>query len=214
MQANPPPLTAKAIPKRLAQVFRLLKQGQHVCRDDGAAFRDLERHEDHYRVVFQALGYQLVRHDRGFYYFQGDNTVPTVRLQAVTLFVLILFQELEEKKFQEPDRAWEKSLTSRIFHVDELPHFATAGRRDLMQSVGVTRANLSEKVLRVLGRLGMLEMTAPSRFRFRPPVYRFVDLCLKYADEDWLRTPDGDEVNRTNDPTRLRATIGAIRDVT
>ena len=83
-----------------------------------------------------------------------------------------------------------------------------------MQSVGVTRANLSEKVLRVLGRLGILEMMAPSRFRFRPPVYRFVDLCLKYADEDWLRTPDGDEVNRTDDPTRLRATIGAIREVT
>ena len=133
------------MPKQLAQVFRLLRQGKHVCRDDGAVFRDLERHEGRYRVVFQALGYQLIRHDRGFYYFQGDNTLPTVRLQAVTLFVLILFQELEEKKFQEPDRAWEKLLTSRIFHVDELPHFATARRRDLMQSVGVSRIASTEK---------------------------------------------------------------------
>ena len=61
MQANPPLLIAKAIPKRLAQVFQLLRQGKHVCRDDGTAFRDLERHEDPYRVVFQALGYQLIR---------------------------------------------------------------------------------------------------------------------------------------------------------
>ena len=213
MQDNPP-LTAKAMPKRLAQAFQLLRRGKHVCRDDGAAFRDLERHEDRYRVVFLALGYQLIRHDRGFYYFQGDNTLPTVRLQAMTLFVLILFQELEEKKSQEPDRAWEKSLTSRIFHVDELPHFATAGRRDLMQSVGVTRANLNEKALRDLGRLGMLEMITPSQFRLRPPVYRFVDLCLKYADEDWLCTPESDEVDLTDDVTRLRATFGVVREVT
>ena len=37
-----PPLTADALPKRLAEVFRLLRTGRHICVEDGAAYRNLE----------------------------------------------------------------------------------------------------------------------------------------------------------------------------
>ena len=201
------------MPKRLADAFRLLRQGRHVCRDDGAVFRDLERHEDRYREIFQALGFRLDAHDRGFFYFQGESRLPTARLQAITLFVLILFQDLDEKRSQEPDRAWENTLTSRIFNVNELPHFATAARRDLMQDAGVTRGNLSEKVLRVLRQQGMLEMRGPGRFRFRVPVYRFVDLCLKFAEGDGLCQSNSADSAPLEDVSRIESTPGVVREV-
>lgn len=136
-------------------------------------------------MLFQALGYELVHHGQGFYYFKGGHALTTQRLQAITLFTLILFQDLEDKKFQQEERAWERTLLVRLFNVNELPHFETSQRRSLLFNVGVTPETLHEKVLRPMARLGMLEMVGTEQFQFRSPIYRFVDLCLQFADEDW-----------------------------
>lgn len=150
-----------------------------------AEFRDLDRNEEQYRALFQGLGYELVHHGQGFYYFRGGNSLTTQRLRAVTLFTLILFQDLEDKKFQEANRAWERMLLTRVFGINELPHFETPQRRSLMFHVGVTPETLHEKVLRPMARLGMLEMIGSEQFQFRSPIYRFVDLCMQFANEDW-----------------------------
>ena len=173
------------LPEKLAEVFRSLRSGKHICRDDVADYRDLERNEDMYREVFQGLGYELTHHGQGFYYFKGGNYLTTHRLRAITLFMLILFQDLEDKKFQEADRAWERKLLSRIFSVSELPHFQTSQRRNMLFTFGVTEETLHEKVLRPMARYGMLETVGPDQFQFRSPIYRFVDLCMRFAEEDW-----------------------------
>jgi chromosome condensin MukBEF MukE localization factor len=182
-----PPLTVN-LPERLAEVFRSLRSGRHICRDDIADYRDLERNEDLYQALLAGLGYELVHHGQGFYYLKGGNTLTTQRLQAITLFMLILFQDLEDKKFQEADRSWERSLLTRTFSVNELPHFQTSQRRSMLYTVGVTADTLQEKVLRSMIRMGMLEMVGPDRFQFRSPVYRFVDVCMRFADEAWKPT--------------------------
>lgn len=171
------------MPARLAEVFRSLKSGKHICRDDGADFRDLDRNEELYRALFAGLGYELVHHGQGFYYFKGGNQLSTQRLQAMTLFILILFQDLEDKKFQDADRMWERKLLTRSFNVAELPHFQTSQRRSLLYTVGVTPDTLHEKVLRPMVRYGMLETTGTDHFQFRAPIYRFIDLCLTFADD-------------------------------
>lgn len=171
------------MPGRLGDVFRALKSGKHICRDDSADFRDLERNEDLYRALFTGLGYELIHHGQGFYYFKGGNQLSTLRLQAMALFVFILFQDLEDKKFQDADRMWERKLLTRSFNIAELPHFQTSQRRSLLFALGVTPETLYEKVMKPMVRYGMLEMTGTDHFQFRSPIYRFIDLCLAVADE-------------------------------
>ncbi len=166
-------------------MFRLLRSGKHICREDINEYRDLERNEDQYRVLFDGLGYHLVHHGQGFYYFTGSNTLSTQRLQAITLFVLILFQDLDDRKFQDSDRSWERKLVSREFRVSELPHFQTSNRRSLLYNVGVTPELLQEKVLRPMAKLGMLTVSGSDSFRFRSPIYRFVELCMQLAEQNW-----------------------------
>jgi hypothetical protein len=182
---------ADALPTRLAEVFRFLRSGKHICRDDVAEYRDLERNEETYCLLFQGLGYELVHHGQGFYYFKGGNYLSSQRLQAITLFALILFQDLEDTKFQHAERAWERRLLTRTFNVSELPHFQTAQRRSLLFTVGVTADTLHEKVLRPMARYGMLELQGTDQFQFRSPIYRFVDLCMQFASNEWAASsPD------------------------
>jgi hypothetical protein len=191
METQVSTLTTVELPVRLAEVFRSLRNGKHICRDDVVDYRDLDRNEEQYCALFAGLGYELVHHGQGFYYFKGGNQLSTQRLQAITLFMLILFQDLEDRKFQEADRVWERTLLTRLFGVNELPHFQTAQRRSMLLTVGVTPETLYDKVLRPMARYGLLEMTGADRFQFRSPIYRFVDLCMKFADDDWqTRTTD------------------------
>lgn len=193
-------------PPKGPAVFRALRMGRHLCRDDGEEFYDLQRRESEYRALFAALGYTLVYHEQGFYYFVGDSTLRSQRLRQATLFMLILFQDLEDNKFNEPDRSWERTLLERPFMTRELPHFATAQRRTLMDAVGIS-ADSVDKVLRFLLQLGVIEPPEESAFRFKPPVYRFVDMFLQFADDDhWNRlvehTESDDDDDSHNKPSQ------------
>lgn len=174
-------------PPQTASVFRALRMGKHLSRRQGEVYYDLDRHYKQYAAVFGALGYRLIRHEQGFYYFAGDSVLRAQRLRAITLFVLILFQDLEDKKYSQGGRSWERELLTRQFTVAELPHFATAQRRALMHAVGVTPESLDSK-LRFMSTLGFIDINSADSFHFLPPIYRFVDLFLIYADdEQWAR---------------------------
>lgn len=179
------------LPENLAVVFRSLRSGKHICREDGAEYRDLDRNEEQYRALFRGLGYDLVHHGQGFYYFKGNNQLSTQRLQAIALFTLILFQDLEDNKFKDTERAWERTLLMQIFKVGELPHFQTAQRKNLLFAVGVVPESLYDKVLRPMARYGFLEMIGPDQFQFRSPIYRFVEACMQFAQEDWSPVQGG-----------------------
>lgn len=184
-------LTAVSLPKRLESVFRSLRNGKHICRADGADYFDVERHEEDYRSVLQALGYKLVHHPQGFYYVVGHGPMTAQRLRAITLFMLILFQDLEDNKFKEEERSWERTLQRREFRIAELPHFETAQRRTMLDAVGVTPVTIQPKVLRFLKQLGIVDLLDDDRFMFRPPVHRFLDLFLEYADDTrWSASPN------------------------
>ena len=183
-----PPLTAEALPKRLAEVFRLLRTGHHICVEDGAVYRDLENDEERYELVLAGLGYELVHHAQGFYYLKGGPALTSKRLQAITFFLLVLFQDLEEHKIQDNPRGWVQTLTNRVFDIDKLPHFGTTQLREKMTRLGIEKDTLRSQVLGPLKSLGIVSMRDDGRFRFRPPVYRFVDLTLEFADQDWEQT--------------------------
>jgi hypothetical protein len=153
--------------------------------EDGPNYRIVEQEEDRYRIVLDALGYELIHHAQGFYYIKGGKTFSSRGLQSITIFVFLLFQHLEDNKRGEPDHMWVRSLTTKRFVIDELPHFGTQQHRAMMANLELTRATLHQRVLRVLDQLGMLEFIDDRSFRFRSPIYRFVDLCMAYAEEQW-----------------------------
>lgn len=192
-------VTLQPLPARLARVFRLLRSGRHLSRDDGADFLDLDRHHAQYAHILSGLGYELQHHSQGFYYVEGKGSVRSNRLRGALLFLFILFQDLDEKKFQTDDRSWERSVLRRTFRIAEMPHFQTAQRRAMMSAVGVDEEHLI-RVLQLLERLGVVRMLPEKQFEFLAPVYRFIDLCIHYAeDEKWseravptAHDPDGE----------------------
>ena len=169
-------------PPQLAKVFSALRKGKHISIEDGVEFRDLQQHQDRYAAVLDALGYKLVKHHQNFFYLKGGNDLNTKGLRSVALFLLILFQHLEDSKFDDAQRSWEKNLLDRTFVIADLPHFETPARRSLMFSLDLTSENLRERVLRTMYRLGFISFVGQSQFRFRSPVYRFVEVCLNYAE--------------------------------
>lgn len=173
------------LPQRLAPVFRALRSGRHLSREDGADFLDLDRNAEQYAHLVAGMGYELRHHPQGFYYLEGSGAVRAERMRASLVFLFILFQDLDEKKFQGGERAWERTLLKRTFRVGELPHFHTAQRRAMMTAVGVDEIGLA-RVLQLLERLGVVQLLPEGQFGFLSPVHRFIDLCVRYAeDEKW-----------------------------
>jgi|GEM_PF-683034 len=177
-----------ALPERLASVFRALRNGRHISRNDGLDFLDLERHTALYEHLLFGLGYTLRSHNQGFFYLEGTGALRSDRMRKALLFLLILFQDLEEGKLKREDRAWEKSLLRTTFKLSELPHFQTPQRRSLMAQVDVDESKVSD-LLGSLKQLGVVRLLSDEQFGFLPPVYRFIDLCMRYADDANWTTP-------------------------
>lgn len=174
--------SSPTLPPRLAAVFRLLRSGRHLSREDGAEFLDLDRNAEQYARLFAGLGYQLRHHPQRFYYLEGSGAVRSERMRASLVFLLILFQDLDEKKFQSEERAWERTLLQRTFRIAELPHFHTAHRRAMMSAVEVDEPGVT-RVLQFLDRLGVVQVLPEGQFAFLAPVHRFIDLCVRYAED-------------------------------
>lgn len=170
------------LPTRLASVFRLLRSGRHLSREDNADFLDLDRNHEQYSHLLSGLGYELRHHPQGFYYLEGSGAVRAKGMRAALVFLLILFQDLDEKKFQSEERVWERTLLRRSFRIAELPHFHTAQRRAMMSAVAVDEVGLT-RVLQFLERLGVVQMLPEGQFAFFAPVHRFIDLCVRYAED-------------------------------
>lgn len=186
-------VTKAVLPPRLAAVFRLLRSGRHLSREDGADFLDLDRNAEQYSHLLSGLGYELRHHAQGFYYLEGSGAVRAERMRAALVFLLILFQDLDEKKFQSDERAWERTLLRRTFRIAELPHFHTAQRRAMMSAVDIDEAGLS-RVLQFLERLGVVQLLPEGQFGLLAPVHRFIDLCVRYAEDGaWTEKSGGDE---------------------
>jgi len=71
----------------------------------------------------------------------------------------------------------------------------------MMANLDLTPTTLHPRVLRVLEHMGMLEFIDERSFRFRSPIYRFVDLCMAYAEEPWEESAT--DANAHADSTRL-----------
>jgi hypothetical protein len=158
----------------LPDLFDRLRSGRHLCADDGALFLALRADFGTYRALFEAIGFDLVEHERGFYYFRsGEDLGKEATQLAVFFFVLVeawgdAGKDLEAAAFDPGGHA-----------VDDLPHMTRESWRRCMEEAGVVTGEDLADLVRNLARYGFTERVGDDRFRFRTPSWRFFDLCLE-----------------------------------
>lgn len=158
------------------EIFNKLRGGYHLSIEDGPLYHILKANIDQYKQLFAALGLELCEHSEGFYYLLGEGTLSKTAEQ-MGLFMLILIDSLADQPVE-----IEKQLLEESFEPELLPHLRRDRYGQYMNSVGVDTPDDLRRVISALERLGFAVWEADDTFRFRAPVYRFLDLCLEQGD--------------------------------
>lgn len=173
----------------LAQLFDRLRMGRHICIEDGALYLALRGGFEAYRTVFEALGFELIQHVQGFYFFLSEEELgKNASRMAVFFWVLIEAwgdqgHDLERKVF---DRAGHSLV--------DLPHFKRESWRQCMADVGVSTTDELTLVVRRLEQYGFAKRLTGERLRFMKPAWRFLELSIDViAESD--QEPVGYNVN-------------------
>lgn len=167
---------ASALP-HLREIFDLLRRGRHICEADAEYYWALKDNVDKYAAFFDQLGFSLVAHGRGFYYFH-EHVTFSERARRMAVFMFILVEHLADR-----GEAIEETLLSRLFRIDDLPHFRSDRYRGYMEEADITCEADLTNVLRGMELLGFLKREDEGSFRFQRPVYRFLDLCLEVLND-------------------------------
>lgn len=172
--------TAKSLigSPNLREAFQKLKSGRHISVEDGELYYCLRTNCEHYTAIFSGLDFELIAHPKGFYYFQGKRELSKeASRQAVFFFILVQHWGDEGLDLREA------TFRSEGYAVKELPHFTRSSWRTCMTEVGVEVEEDLEQILRSMERLGFVERNESDRFRFKPPIWRFFDLCRDIFEE-------------------------------
>jgi len=164
---------------QLAPIFRELFKGYHVSRRDPELYAQLSNFQDQYRMLFKALGFELVCDTRGFFYFVPDSATPQVNktAQRLALFTFILVEHLADQG-RDPIVMLDGGSLGR----DELPSLLEKYRDLFLQAEVQTSDELEEKIMRRMTLLGFAN-EEHGIYRFLPPMHRFLDVCLSVQQD-------------------------------
>jgi hypothetical protein len=161
----------------LREIFDHLTAGCHLAPDDEPLFSALAADFPAYAEYFGALGFELVRHEREFFYFApSDPAKVSDTLPRLAVFAYILIDHAANQG--EPI---EEFILGRNFLVAALPHFSLERYAALLRQVDVHDPADLKRILDHLQRLGWLQWLGPDEFRFRRPFHRVFDRCLELA---------------------------------
>lgn len=157
----------------LPDLFDRLRSGRHLSVDDGPLYLSLRAEFETYRVLFGAIGFELIEHERGFYYFRSAEELGKEATQlAVFFFVLV-------EAWGDAGKDLAATALDPAGHaVSDLPHLTRDSWRQCMVEAGVSTSEELGRVVHRLKQLGFAERLGDDRIRFRTPVWRFFDLCL------------------------------------
>lgn len=162
----------------LPELFDKLRSGRHLSADDGPLYLALRADFAAYRALFEAIGFDLVEHERGFYFFRSTEDLGKEATQLAVFFFVLL-------------EAWGdagKDLHAATFDpaghaVSDLPHMTLDSWRRCMAEAGVSTDEELGKLVQRMDRLGFTAWLSGDRFRFRSPAWRFFDLCAEVLAE-------------------------------
>lgn len=153
----------------LAELFQLFLAGKHLNRpSDPLLWKKLEEHEDSYRSLFAALGYELRIDPRGFAWFHVDemsSNNKTSRRLALLFMLIFDYQANAGKSLQ---RFHEWSLDQAL--MDELYQ----ENRELLDAENLNPEGLLGVLKNSANRLGFVKEDGPV-WRLLPAVKRYLD---------------------------------------
>jgi len=161
----------------LADIFHALRRGRHISAADGTLFTHLATHGEAYRTLLEDLGFVLKRHPRDFFYLE-DSANFTEIAAKMALFFFILVEHLADRGLP-----IEETLMSSRFAIEAMPHLTGDRYRDLMREAEVTTTEQLLNIITTLDRYGFIRRLPDDQFECLPPVYRFLDICLQYANK-------------------------------
>lgn len=157
-----------------------LRLGYHISPRDGALYEalyDATKGEE-VRELLGKLGYELVRHPRGFFYLAGetDEFLKQRRLSSFMVVGAVLIDALSQKGDAESllfpaDR--------KPFHPANIPVFSSDRHRSLLEQIQVKTSEDLAGILRDMVRFGFVEQTDDGEFRMLEPFYRIFDACIE-----------------------------------
>lgn len=164
------------------EVFDALRLGQHIDENDYKLYSVLSDHFDGFYRLFDYLGFELLRHDRRFFYFQGagDSARLGKRARRMSVFFFVFIDALSTKG---------EDVVASLFRpeghrIDHLPHFERVQHRDCLAEVDLREPDDLEELISSMERYNFVERIGPDEFRLRPPAWRFLEFCYAYVDTD------------------------------
>lgn len=163
----------------LDQIFETLQSGKHISFQDGDLYFAVQDKPDDYTQLFAALGFELISHQKEFYYFRLRGKANNDSTKQLALFIFLLIEHLDSRVDD-----LESALLEERFYIETLPHLKTERYRELMREVKVNDASGIQSVIKNMEKYGIVTTHNSSSFSFRSPVYRFLDICAEQAIAD------------------------------
>lgn len=163
-----------ALLPNLADIHKRLTTGYHLSEQDFALWTELDANEEAYSALFSALGNQLKRDSRGYFYFEVDDATVNMgkisRLFALTIYALV---EYFADQGQDPLRAL---FDTEISH--EILSSILQQQYHLFEQLEIFSAtDLKREVGNRMLRYGFAK-TQGDHFKLLPPIYRYLDALL------------------------------------
>ena len=176
------------------QIYTRLREGAHLSADSPtqfALFRELEQHRDSYTHLFALLGYELVYHPNGFFYFVYPDSVTSQSLtmsRKVALLIYTLIDYLQDNNFDPLATITGEAIARRTFE-DTRDHYP-----DLYQQADLASTEAINGLLEWMNRRGFCQFTGDDQVRFLKPVSRFLE-AVEQVTENTEATENTAEVN-------------------
>jgi hypothetical protein len=159
---------------QLAEIHKKLMSGYHISEQDFALWTELDAQEEAYTALFTALGNQLKRDSRGYFYFDADDATVTMgkisRLFALTIFALV---EHFSDKGLDPLRAL---FDTEIDH-ENLSNILQQQYHLFEQLEVFSATDLKREVANRMLRHGFAKAQGDN-FKLLPPIYRYLDALM------------------------------------
>jgi hypothetical protein len=158
----------------ITEIFDKLSRGYHISNADFSLYPELSKYEKCYSEVFEKIGYQLVAHERGFYYFGTDNDKIKVKCGTMAVFIFFLIDFLQNQG-KDPY----SEIMEAEFRENQLILDLSNSYKDKMKDMGLNDSEdefkKAIKQLSIYGFASKKDFT----FRFLPPIARFLDSCIE-----------------------------------
>ena len=188
--------------KHLRDVFQTLSKGYHLSNEDFGLYHELQDHEAVYEELFAALGYTLHVDRRGFCYMtpEDENLVMNVTTRKMALLLFLVVEYLADSG-RDPLTA----ITRGSLDLPELTEGLVAKAPEMLKEAGMGTVDAVAKVFATtFTRFGFAAVNG-NIIRFRPPVHRFLDVCIEFGVDDQPTAagpPGSAEVESRGDDSR------------